>query len=109
MRKPLIVASLAAGAVAAGLGLAAPAMAQPTVTFDCAPCVPGSTTPIWNQIFDPAGDGNGIWETGVTAVNQGIWEDLASSSDGSPGGPGAWERVFPNPDFAPADPAEETP
>ena len=94
-------AAIAAALMAAPLAFAAPAMAQPPppMIIDCAPCVPGSDTPIWNQIFDPAGDGNGLWEQGVAAINGGAWEGVFSSTDGVPGGGGAWERAFPNPDL----------
>jgi hypothetical protein len=84
-------ATIAAAAIAAPLAFAAPAMAAPVEpgAVDCsAPCVVTPTAifgdpPIWNQIFangpwekafDPAGDGNGAWEQGVTAVNGGAWE-----------------------------------
>ncbi|MFL6085276.1 MAG: hypothetical protein ACJ74F_19200, partial [Mycobacterium sp.] len=71
---------------------AAPAMAQPT--FGCGPCTaapdPAATSSAtgapwtdffaavapWEKIFDPAGDGNGVWETGVQAVNGGVWEKV---------------------------------
>jgi len=96
MKKSIILTGMAGAAAAAALGLAAPAVAQPVVTFDCAPCVGGSDRPIWNQIFDPNANGSGIWEQGVAAVNGGIWENVFDSSDGAPGdGQGAWEKVFP--------------
>jgi hypothetical protein len=86
MNRILFVAAAGAFA-AAGLIMAAPASAQP-MDFSCAPCVAdlnndNETEPIWNEltsfgpwedIFDPAGDGNGVWEKGVTAVNGGAWE-----------------------------------
>ena len=82
-------AAIAAAAIAAPLAFAAPAMAAP-MDFSCAPCVvdvnqDGTTDPIWNELtsvlpwekaFDPAGDGNGAWEQGVTAVNGGAWEKV---------------------------------
>jgi hypothetical protein len=63
-------------------------MAGPGMDFSCAPCVgdinnDGTNAPVWNEltsfgpwekVFDPAGDGNGAWEQGVTAVNGGAWE-----------------------------------
>jgi nucleoside-diphosphate-sugar epimerase len=30
----------------------------------------------WEKVFDPADDGNGPWEQGVTAVNGGAWEKV---------------------------------
>jgi hypothetical protein len=76
--------AIAAALVAAPLAFAAPAMAQPTTDIQCAPCIPPSDTPVWTDffetnavwepIFDPAGDGNGAWEQGVTAINGGAWE-----------------------------------
>ena len=93
-------AAVAAAAIAAPLAFAAPAMAQDGMNFQCAPCVAdvnndGVTNPIWNEltsfgpwerIFDPAGDGQGVWETGVQAVNG-----------------GAWEKVFPSEPIAPPE------
>ncbi|MDT5066223.1 MAG: hypothetical protein QOK02_2378 [Mycobacterium sp.] len=81
-------AAIAAAAIAAPLAFAAPAMAGPGMDFSCAPCVgdinnDGTNAPVWNEltsfgpwekVFDPAGDGNGAWEQGVTAVNGGAWE-----------------------------------
>jgi hypothetical protein len=81
-------ATIAAAAIAAPLAFAAPAMAGPGMDFSCAPCVgdinnDGTNAPVWNEltsfgpwekVFDPAGDGNGAWEQGVTAVNGGAWE-----------------------------------
>ncbi|MBB5162595.1 hypothetical protein [Mycobacterium sp. AZCC_0083] len=81
-------AAIAAAAIAAPLAFAAPAMAGPGMDFSCAPCVgdinnDGTNAPVWNELtsfgpwekaFDPAGDGNGAWEQGVTAVNGGAWE-----------------------------------
>jgi hypothetical protein len=90
-------AAIAAAAIAAPLAFAAPAMAQPQdgMNFQCAPCV-GGDRPIWNQIFDPNANGQGIWETGVSAVNGGVWENAFDATDGVPGdGEGAWEKVFP--------------
>jgi hypothetical protein len=88
-------AAVAAAAIAAPLAFAAPAMAQDGMNFQCAPCV-GGDRPIWNQIFDPNADGNGLWEQGVSAVNGGIWENAFDATDGVPGDEqGAWEKVFP--------------
>ncbi|MDV3128950.1 hypothetical protein M1247_28870 [Mycobacterium sp. 21AC1] len=88
LRRTVIGAVL----IAAPLAFAAPAMAQPTVTFDCAPCVgdingDGTNGPVWNEVtslgpwepfFDATdgvpGDGEGAWEKGVKAVNGGAWE-----------------------------------
>jgi hypothetical protein len=81
-------AAIAAVAIAAPLAFAAPALAAPGMDFSCAPCAgdlnnDGTNAPVWNEltsslpwekVFDPAGDGNGAWEQGVTAVNGGAWE-----------------------------------
>lgn len=87
-------AAIAAAAIAAPLAFAAPAMAAPgDMNFNCAPCAPGSDTPVWNEIFSAGpwepffdstngqlGDKNalgqpkGAWESGVEAVNGGSWE-----------------------------------
>jgi hypothetical protein len=82
--------AIAAAAIAAPLAFAAPAMAD-DMNFQCAPCV-GGDRPIWNQIFDPNADGQGIWEQGVSAVNGGAWE---KTFDPNGDGIGAWEKVFP--------------
>jgi hypothetical protein len=75
MKTVVVGAAIAVGVGIAGIGVAAPAMAQPV--FGCAPCVDvpvisdtGETvltpTPIWNAIFDATdgvpGDGEGAWE-----------------------------------------------
>ena len=82
-------AAIAAAAIAAPLAFAAPAMAAPDTTVSCSnPCVaPAATLPFtpwtdffanapWEKVFDPNGDGNGVWEQGVTAVNGGAWEKV---------------------------------
>jgi hypothetical protein len=93
VKKVIVGAVFAAGVGIAGLAGAAPALAQgPTV--DCSGgCVnrsaiaadPPTGAPWtdffaavapWEKIFDPAGDGNGVWETGVQAVNGGAWEKV---------------------------------
>jgi|SRR5690242_6197033 len=105
LRRTAVVGAL----VAAPIAFAVPAQAQPI--FGCAPCVnvPGTDeggnpievpTPIWNAFFDGTdgvfGNGAGLWETGVTAINGGLQEGLADATDGVPGdGQGAWEKVFP--------------
>jgi hypothetical protein len=79
--------AVAAALVAAPLAFAAPAMAQPTTDINCAPCAPGSDTPIWDETFangpwEPFFEGTdgdpdneaGAWETGVAAVTGGAWE-----------------------------------
>jgi hypothetical protein len=86
---------LAAGVGIAGLAGAAPAMAGPgeatcspgctvTPSFDASAATPtgapwtdffAAVAP-WEKIFDPAGDGNGVWENGVQAVNGGAWEKV---------------------------------
>jgi len=96
MNKIIVGAAVAALGLV-GLGVAAPASAQP-MDFACAPCVAdvnndGITEPIWNEltsfgpwerVFDPAGDG------------QGPWEQAFDATDGTPGDQqGAWEKVFP--------------
>jgi hypothetical protein len=99
MRRILFVAagSLAGALGAAGLIMAAPASAQPVVTFDCAPCVgdinnDGTEEPIWNEIFASAGDGQGPWETVFDPNNDGngAWEQGVNAVNG-----GAWEQAFP--------------
>jgi hypothetical protein len=92
-------AAIAAAAIAAPLAFAAPAMAAPgDMNFSCAPCVGdinGDTVnnPIWNEltsfgpwekVFDPAGDGQGVWEKGVQAVNGGVWEKAFPSEPAAP-------------------------
>ena len=77
-------AAVAAAAIAAPLAFAAPAMAQPTVTFDCSPCTGAPWTDFfnavapWEPFFESTNgvpdDGKGAWESGVEAVNGGAWE-----------------------------------
>jgi hypothetical protein len=86
-------AGIAAAAIAAPLAFAAPAMAQPTVTFDCAPCVgdingDGTNNPVWNELTELVP--GGIWETGVSSVVGGGWEAGVEAVNG-----GAWEKAFP--------------
>src|SRR5690348_5019116 len=92
--------AVGAALTAAPLAFAAPAMADTTPTFGWSfPCVNRTISapslaaadpaaPLlgapwttffknfapWEKVFDPAGDGNGVWENGVTAVNGGAWE-----------------------------------
>lgn len=81
---------LAVGAAGLAVAFAAPAAAAP-VTFGCSPCVaaPNADPPTgapwtdffnafapWEKITDPAGNGQGIWENGVQAVNGGVWEKV---------------------------------
>jgi hypothetical protein len=94
--------AVAAVLVAAPLAFAAPAMAQPPVDIDCAPCVgdingDGSNDPVWNELTS-----FGPWETifdstdGVLGNDQGAWEGAFDATDGVPGdGQGAWEKAFP--------------
>jgi len=101
MKTVVVGAAIAVGVGIAGIGVAAPAMAQP-VTFGCAPCVSvpvtnpdGTTTltptPVWDAFFDGTngvfGDDQGAWESGVQAVNGGAWEAVTAN--------GPWEKVFP--------------
>jgi hypothetical protein len=86
MKRILVVAagSVAGALGAAGLIMAAPASAQPTVTFDCSPCTGAPWTDFfnavgpWEPFFDATngvtGDDQGAWESGVEAVNGGAWE-----------------------------------
>lgn len=86
-------ASIAAAAIAAPLAFAAPATAQPI--FGCSPCeaVPAPVDATgapwtdffaavgpWETIFDSTngviGDSQGAWESGVQAVNGGVWEKV---------------------------------
>jgi len=67
------------------------------MNFSCAPCVgdingDGTVQPIWNEIFASSGNGKGPWETAFSADP---WGTAFSSTDGTPGGGGAWESVFP--------------
>jgi hypothetical protein len=75
-------AAIAAAAIAAPLAFAAPAMAAP-VTFGCSPCTGAPWTDFFNavgpwepffQSTDGTPGGNGAWESGVEAVNGGAWE-----------------------------------
>ena len=104
MKRILLVAtgSLAGVLGAAGLIFAAPASAQPVVTFDCAPCIgdingDGKNDPVWNELTS-----FGPWEPFFDATDleagdeQGLWEDLFDRTDGVPNdGAGAWEKAFP--------------
>jgi hypothetical protein len=85
-------ATVAAAVIAAPLAFAAPAMAAP-VDVNCAPCAPGSDTPIWDETF-----ANGPWEpffeatNGVSDDGKGAWESGVEAVNG-----GAWEKAFPPP------------
>jgi hypothetical protein len=94
--------AIGAALIAAPLAFAAPAMAAPDTSFGCSsPCVnrtisapslaaadPAApllgapwttffnTFAPWEKVFDPAGDGQGVWEKGVQAVNGGAWEKV---------------------------------
>jgi hypothetical protein len=84
-------AAVAAAAIAAPLAFAAPAMAQPFTDIQCAPCAPGSDTPVWTAFF-----ANGPWEPFFDATNgvlndkKGAWESGVEAVNG-----GAWEKAFP--------------
>jgi hypothetical protein len=71
--KALIVAMLTAISIV----FAAHADAAP-VAFGCSPCV--TVPPIWETFFDGTngvlGDKKGAWESGVEAVNGGVWEKV---------------------------------
>ena len=63
--------------MATPLVFTAPAQAAP-VTFGCSPCV--TVPPIWETLTDSTngvlGDKKGLWESGVEAVNGGVWEKI---------------------------------
>jgi hypothetical protein len=67
--------AIGAALIAAPLAFAAPAIADNAVTFDCAPCVGGSGTPIWEE-----------------TLKEGPWEPFFKSTSGDPSVPGAWEK-----------------